>query len=389
VSVALPRLTSAVPLGSMGAAPALRRRFRSFELAPLGGRVLVSDDSRERPSERAPADAPADDAGAVDAPDSPTATHLRIPLTGGAYLEQARRQLFARNPEYLPYFTQRLAVTPGMTVIEVGCGTGAYTRLIASLLAGQGAAIGIDTQPAMLAQAYELAKQEGWGEVVTFAVGQPEKLPVPDACADRVFCNSLLWRQADPIAALREMRRALRPGGRLIAAEPDGGLIHSYHPDRPRLAELEQRFQESYARGARARDQHDYDIGRRLPALFLSAGLVAVRAYPRLFVSAGCDLGDDPKAGLVERLAEYQAALQALRDDSAEAQAQREQRAARARAGGMSARDLAEHDRLTLEYLTERAEHPERILTDGSTYMYGGVFCEGMRYEGPEQASAR
>jgi SAM-dependent methyltransferase len=318
---------------------------------------------------------------ALDATESPTAAHLRVPLTGGAYLEQARRQLFARHPEYLPYLIQRLAVAPGMTVIEVGCGTGAYTRLIASLLEGKGAAIGIDAQPLLLAQAFELAKQEGWGAIITFAVGAPEKLPVPDACADLVFCNSLLWRQTDPVAALREMRRALRPGGRILAAEPDGGLIHSYHPDRPRLAELEARFQECYARGARELDKHDYDIGRRLPAHFLAAGLVAVRAHPRLFTAAGCDLGDDPKAGLVERLMEYQAALQAMRDDSAEAQAQREQRAARARAGGMSASDLAEHDRLTIEYLAERADHPERIVNDGSTYLYGGVFCEGVRYE--------
>jgi SAM-dependent methyltransferase len=329
---------------------------------PSGGRVIVSDDTREQPS--APANPPTPDA--TDATDSPTATHLRIPLTGGAYLEQARRQLFARHPEYLPHLIQRLAVRPGMTVIEVGCGTGAYTRLIASLLEGRGAAIGIDTHPRLLAQAFELAKQEGWGEIITFAVGSPEKLPVPDARADVVFCSSLLWRQTDPVAVLREMRRALRPGGRILAAEPDGGLIHSYHPDRPRLAELE---------------EHDYDIGRRLPAHFLAAGLVAVRAHPRLFTAAGCDLGDDPKAGLVERLAEYQAALQALRDDSKGAQAQREQRAARARAGGMSASDLSEHDRLTLEYLTERADSPERILNDGSTYLYGGVFCEGVRFE--------
>ncbi len=338
-------------------------------ITPQSGRVFVSDSREQSPGD------------ALDATDSPTATHLRIPLTGGAYLEQARRQLFARHPEYLPYLLQRLAVTPGMTVIEVGCGTGAYTRLIASVLAGKGAVIGIDTQPVLLAKAFELAKQEGWGEIITFAVGAPDKLPVPDACADLVFCNSFLWRQPDPVAVLREMRRALRPGGRILAAEPDGGLIHSYHPDRPRLAELEARFQECYARGARDLDKHDYDIGRRLPAHFLAAGMVAVRAYPRLFTAAGCDLGDDPKAGLVERLAEYQAALQAMRDDSKGAQAQREQRAARARAGGMSESELAEHDRLTMEYLAERAESPERIVNDGSTYLYGGVFCEGVRYE--------
>src|SRR5262249_9529018 len=157
---------------------------------------------------------------------------------------------------------------------------GTYTRLMASLLGGEGVAIGIDPQEAALARAHALAEREGLGAVMQWGVGgPPTRLPLPDGCADRVFCNSLLWRTADRVAALREMRRVLRPGGRALAAEPDGGLNLSYSPDRPRLTELEARFQGCYARGARALDGHDSDIGRRLPALFLAAGFVAVRAY--------------------------------------------------------------------------------------------------------------
>jgi len=313
--------------------------------------------------------------------ESPTVGQMRVPNFGAEYLERARHLLFARHPEYLPYLVRRLDIHPGMTVVDVGCGSGTYTRLMASRLGGEGVAIGIDPQQAALARAHALAEREGWGALVQWGVGGPARLPLPDACADRVFCNSLLWRTADPAAALREMRRVLRPGGRALAAEPDGGLNRSYSPDRPRLTELEARFQECYARGARTLDGHDYDIGRRLPSLFLAAGFVAVRAYPRLFVAAGCDLGEDPKEGLAERLAEYRQALAAHRDQSPEAAAAREHRAARARAGGMSDAELAEYDRETEDYLRERAESPERILGDGTVYMYGGVFCEGLRYE--------
>jgi SAM-dependent methyltransferase len=334
-----------------------------------------------------PARTPPSPAGAADvspAPlvdESPTGQHMRVPNMGAAYLEQARRQLFARHPDYLPYLLHLLDIQPGMTVVEVGCGTGAYTRLMASRLGGEGRAIGVDAQPALLAQAHALARQEGWGALVQFGVGEPTKLPLADASADRVFCNSLLWRLRDPVATLGEMRRVLHPGGRALAAEPDGGLSHSYIPDRARLAELEQRFQECFARGARSQDGYDYDIGRRLPSLFLAAGFVAVRAYPRLFVAAGCDLGADPTAGLGARLAEYQQALAALLDTSPEAQTAREHRASRARAGGMSAAELAEYERETLAYLRERVDDPQRILADGSVYTYGGIFGEGLRFE--------
>ncbi len=313
--------------------------------------------------------------------ESPTLTHLRVPNYGAQYLEYARRQLFARHPDYLPYLIERLGIAPGMTVVEVGCDAGIYTRLMASQLAGQGAAIGIDASQASVARARALTTQEGLAGVAHFGVGEAEKLPLPDACADRVFCNSQLWRQGDPVAALREMRRVLRPGAKALAAEPDGGLTHAYIPDRPRLAALEQRFQESYARGVRAMDSYDYDVGRRLPALFLAAGFVAVRAYPRLFVAAGCDLGDDPKVGLSQRLAEYQQALAHALTDTPEARAGREHRAARARAGGMSDAELAEYERENTAYLRERVEDPQRILSDGSVYTYGGIFCEGVRYD--------
>lgn len=313
--------------------------------------------------------------------DSPTVTHLRVPNFGAQYVEHARRQLFARHPEYLPYLLHRLDLQPGMTVVEVGCGSGAYTRLFASQLGERGAAIGIDANAQALVQAQERAELEGWGEIAHFVAGSPEHLPLPDACADRVFCSSLLWRLSDPVAALREMRRVLRPGGKALAAEPDGGLVRCYMPNQPRLAELEGRFQQCYARGARATDGHDYDIGRRLPALFLAAGFVAVRAFPRLFVAAGCDLGDNPQEGLAARLAEYQQALSAMQSDTPEARAGRERRTARATAGGMSADELQEYERETIEYLRERVEHPERIAGDGSLYTYGGLFCEGLRFE--------
>lgn len=328
------------------------------------------------------------DSGPVDGPiEAPTVARLQTPSFGLRYLEHARRQLFARHPDYLPFLMRHLDIHPDMTVVDVGCGTGVYTRLMASRLHGEGAAVGVDLRPTMVAQAHEIAQEEGWGDLIAFVEGDALALPLPDACADRVFCNSLLWLLPDPAAALREMRRVLRPGGFAFAAEPDGGLTHSYDPTNPRLSELEQRFQQAYVQGARELDGHDYEIGRKLPSLFLAAGFVAIRAYPRLFVAAGSDLGDDPEAGLAERQTEYQQALVATLAATPEAQAQRERRWRRARTGGMTDDELAEHEALTIAYLRERAESPRAILADGSVYLYGGLLCEGLRFDETDEDS--
>lgn len=322
-----------------------------------------------------------DDLAELAGVEAATVAQLRVPNFGVRYLEQARRQLFARHPEYLPFLVRHLGVHPGMTVVDVGCGSGVYTRILASRLHGEGLAIGIDLHPALVSRAHAMTQMEGWGGLVEYRQGDVMALPLPDACADVVFCNSLLWLLPDPAGALREVRRVLKPGGRALAAEPDGGLVHSYDPERPRLSELEQRFQTCFVRGSLELDHHDYEIGRRLPSLFLAAGFVAIRAYPRLFVAAGCDLGDHPQDGLAERAEEYQLALASVLDESPEARAAREHRAQRARVGGMTDDELAEHEHETIAFLRDRAEHPQHILTDGSMYMYGGVLCEGLRFD--------
>ncbi len=322
-----------------------------------------------------------DDLTNVSGLEAQTMAHLRVPHFGLRYLEQARRQLFARHPDYLPFLVRHLGVHPGMTVVDVGCGTGVYTRILASRLQGEGRAIGIDIHPDVVAHANAITQAEGWDSTIEYHVGDAAALPLPDASVDLVFCNSVLWLLPDPLAALREMRRVVRSGGRVLAAEPDGGLVHSYDPKHPRLSELEQRFQACFARGSLTLDRFDYEIGRKLPSMFISAGFVAIRAYPRLFVAAGCDLGDDPQDGLRARIEEYQQALDVLLTDAPEMRARREHRAQRALAGGMTSAELAEHERATIEYLRDRVTNPVRVLTDGSVYMYGGVLCEGMRFD--------
>jgi len=310
-----------------------------------------------------------------------TYPRLQVPLFGSDYLEYAKRQLFARHPDYLPTLIRLLDVHPNMTIVEVNCGTGFYTRLIASRLQGEGHVVGIDSDLFLLTSARQATIVEGWDELITYYLGVATALPAPDAAADLVFANGSLWvlPEEQRIPAIHEMWRVLQIGGRVLLAEPDGGLVHAYDPQRPRLQELEQLLHVAFVRGTAIMDGHDYQLGRTLPTLFAAAGFERIRVYPRLFVVAGNDLGADPKQGLLDRVKEYQQALAGLMSTAPEAKLRREQHAARLYAGGLSESDYSEHYALTIARLQELTEHPEKILQDTSVFTYGGLFCEGYR----------
>ena len=115
---------------------------------------------------------------------------------------------------------KRAGLKPGMTVLDVACGTGAVTRAILQVLAGLGTVTGVDPSPGMLAEAKRHVKAE-------FREGQAEALPFPDASCDFLTMGYALRHVADLNKAFAEYRRVLRPGGRLLLLEitrPKGGL---------------------------------------------------------------------------------------------------------------------------------------------------------------------
>lgn len=99
-------------------------------------------------------------------------------------------------------------------VLDAGCGTG---NLLPALARWNGRAaryIGVDASLGMLEVARGKAAGVPWPAAL--AAGAVEALPVPDAASDTVVCASILHALADPAEALRELRRVLRPDGRLV-----------------------------------------------------------------------------------------------------------------------------------------------------------------------------
>jgi SAM-dependent methyltransferase len=103
---------------------------------------------------------------------------------------------------------------PGEKVVDVGCGAGIDSLIAAGMVGPDGGVVGVDMSPDMLDKARQAAEEAG-RDNVEFRPGYGEELPVEDGWADVVISNGVLNLMPDKSAALKEMNRALKPGGRL------------------------------------------------------------------------------------------------------------------------------------------------------------------------------
>lgn len=109
------------------------------------------------------------------------------------------------------------ALRPGERVLDVGCGTGVVTRLAAERVGPNGAVAGLDVNPGMLAVARSVTPPD---RAIEWHEASAESMPLPDGAFDAVLCPLSLQFVPDRPAALREVRRVLAPGGRLILSVP-------------------------------------------------------------------------------------------------------------------------------------------------------------------------
>ncbi len=106
------------------------------------------------------------------------------------------------------------ALEPGAYVVDVGSGAGIDSLIAAKMVGPEGRVIGVDMTPLMLEKAREAASEAGLTNV-EFREGYAEALPVESGWADVVISNGVLDLMPDKPAALEEMSRVLKPGGRL------------------------------------------------------------------------------------------------------------------------------------------------------------------------------
>jgi SAM-dependent methyltransferase len=143
-------------------------------------------------------------------------------------------------------------------VLDVGCGTGELSRVLAEECPGR--VVGVDRDPALLAHL---------PPAVEGVRGDALSLPFPDDSFDLVVCQALLINLPDPARAVREFARVARD--RVAAVEPDNSAvtIESSVAEEPPLA---RRARELYLRGV----ETDVALGARTAAVFEEAGLTDI-----------------------------------------------------------------------------------------------------------------
>lgn len=110
----------------------------------------------------------------------------------------------------------RAALRPGERVLDVACGTGIVTRLAAEQVGQAGSVAGLDAHPGMLAVARAVTAETS----IDWHQANAEAIPLPDDTFDVVLCSMGLQFMGDKVTALREMRRVLAAGGRLLLNAP-------------------------------------------------------------------------------------------------------------------------------------------------------------------------
>ncbi len=158
----------------------------------------------------------------------------------------------------------------GMHVLDSGCGPGSITLGLAAAVT-PGKVVGIDVQPSQVEQARALADQRSVTNV-RFEVANVYDLPFPDGSFDAAFANSVLEHLREPVRALAELRRVLRPGGIAGIRDLDnGGFLIA--PDTPLL-------QQWFSLRERVRQYNgaNFYIGRHHRRLLLEAGFVRAEA---------------------------------------------------------------------------------------------------------------
>jgi len=185
-------------------------------------------------------------------------------------------------------------ITTGMTVLDLGSGTGDVAILAAEMIGPTDRVVGVDSNPAIVATARARAQAAGMSQV-TFIPGDIREVAL-DQDFDAVVGRFILMYQPDPVAALRKVLRAVRQNGLALFYECNILAGLASFPVSP-LHQLVGRYvSETCAQGG-----VELAMGWKLYQTFLDAGLAA----PRLYADALIDGGSE----WLERFAPYVANL--------------------------------------------------------------------------------
>lgn len=123
-----------------------------------------------------------------------------------------------------------LGLSAGMTIADVGAGTGFFALPFARAVAPSGVVHAVDLQPEMLAILEGKLHRDDAPANITLHEGDAAATGLPDQCCDVAFLANVWHEVDDPAAVLTEMRRLLRPGGRVAILDWRDDVSHPPGP---------------------------------------------------------------------------------------------------------------------------------------------------------------
>ena len=170
-----------------------------------------------------------------------------------------------------------LAAAPGERILDIGCGPGFYVAELLDEVGDTGSVVAVDASPDMLSLARERCAGR---DNVTFREGTANALPVDDGAFDAALSVQVMEYVADVPAALSEIYRALRPGGRVLIWDVDWATAWWYTEDPDRM----RRFLAAW-------DEHlvHPSLPRRMGAHLRHTGFVDVAVQGHSFATVDYD----------------------------------------------------------------------------------------------------
>ncbi|MGH9720858.1 MAG: methyltransferase domain-containing protein [Bryobacteraceae bacterium] len=165
--------------------------------------------------------------------------------------------------------TGQLGLRDGLSLLDVGCGTGDDVRKLAQVIGTRGRVVGVDVSGAMIAEAKRRHRNSRLS--LQFLEGSAQDLLFPDSTFDRCRTERMLMHVEQPEQALREMVRVVKPGGKVVAFELDGDTVFADHPQRTTTRKVAHSLRDGIKNGW---------IGSSLPRLFRAAGLRDIVSVP-------------------------------------------------------------------------------------------------------------
>jgi arsenite methyltransferase len=205
---------------------------------------------------------------------------------------------------------EALGAARGDRVLDAGCGPGFYSRELLDQVGPDGSVVGVDRSPQMLAVA---ERRSAGRDNVTFQEGDATALPVESASFDRALCVQVLEYVEDVGAALAEMHRALRPGGRVVLWDVDWATVSWHSEDPERMARILAVWDDHLAHPS---------LPRTLSSSMRAAGYVDVRMEGQAFATA--ELTEESYGGAALPVIERYVAGQGAEEVEAWAAEQRE-----------------------------------------------------------------